>query len=684
MKRIVFLAWWAVVVGGHAGPVAAAEVGSLRLVTGDYPRAFYFRQSERAYAAPSFEQWSGDFGGLMGIMGKALDEEVPGRGANAEFFARFKAARPEQAVLLHVNGNSRDPRFEGPRFFAGHWLYHNGATITAAVFAESGETTVAVADATLFEVNGGRYRNANDDVALCELDAQGRPDWTRSEQVQLVAVDRRAKTIRVRRGAFGTAPRAFAAGRAYAAAHVAEGPWGKDSHLLWVYNFATNSPRDAQGRSCADVVTAHLAELFAPGGRLAAFDGLEFDVLFDEPTGARGRKARGPDCDADGQRDNGIVGGANVYGNGVVAFCHLLRAVLGDRRLILADGSFRNENQQRAFGLLNGIESEGWPSLQDKTVSDWSGGLNRQLFWAANSRAPAFSYINHKFTEPAGGPGDPKQAEVGFNIHRLVMAAAVLTDSALTYVLMPPGNAPRRTGIWDEVVAGTERRIGWLGRPLAPAEHLAARAPDIVASAGAGLVQRLTSDDAKIEADGGVVKLVARQSAAKEFSVRVRGIATGGPDLMVTLRARAAPMERSAPERARLVHARVVAPGEADSPRFMSWINGREFVSTFYFGGVKASTVEIEFTFESGEPVWIAGLTAHAAPDLLVREFAHGLVVANPAPHSATLDLAGLFPGRAWQRLQATPGQDVRTNNGAAVSGELELGAKDALFLRKR
>lgn len=120
MKRIEFLAWWAVGIVGLAGSVTAADAGALRLVAGDYPRAFYFRQSERAYAAPSFEQWSGDFGGLMGIMGKALDEEVPGRGANGEFFTRFKAARPEQAVLLHVNGNSRDPRFEGQRFFAGH------------------------------------------------------------------------------------------------------------------------------------------------------------------------------------------------------------------------------------------------------------------------------------------------------------------------------------------------------------------------------------------------------------------------------------------------------------------------------------------------------------------------------------------------------------------------------------
>ena len=503
----------------------------------------------------------------------------------------------------------------------------------------------------------------------------------------MLAVDRRAKTIRVKRGAFGTAPRAFAAGQAYAAAHVSEGPWGQDSHLLWIYNYATTCPRDVSGRTCGDIFVTHLAELFNAGGKLAAFDGLEFDVMFDEPTGARARKSRGPDCDGDGRRDNGLIDGVNVYGNGVAEFCRKLRAALGPHRLILADGSFKNENQQRAFGLLNGIESEGWPHLQDKEVTDWSGGLNRQVFWAANSHAPAFSYINHKFTEPAAGPTDPKQAQVGFNIHRLVMAAAVMTDSAFTCALVPPGAARGRAGIWDELVAGTKHRTGWLGQPLAPAAHLAACAPDLMNGTGPALVKLLSSDDARIAVDGSAVKLTARDTSAGQFTVRLRGIAVTGPDLFVTLQARAEPMTRSAPERARLMHASLVPAGGGAAggapQRFMSWINPRDFGSTFYFNAVPAQRVDLDLSFESAEPVGISALTVHAAPDAMVREFEHGLVLANPSRQPHRFDLAALFPGQSFHRLQATPAQDTRVNNGAPAAATLELGPKDALFLLK-
>jgi len=174
---------------------------TLQLLSAGYPRTFFFRQAEESAASghADFAQWSGEFAGLMGIMGKALDEEVPGRSRNADFFTRFKAAHPGQAVLLHMNGNSRDPRFEGGRFFAGHWLYFNGATITADVPAQTGESLIAVSNPELFEAKSGRGgKNANDDIGLCLLDAQGRPDWGRSEQVELLALDKAKKTIRVR------------------------------------------------------------------------------------------------------------------------------------------------------------------------------------------------------------------------------------------------------------------------------------------------------------------------------------------------------------------------------------------------------------------------------------------------------------------------------------------------------
>ncbi|HID77286.1 MAG TPA: hypothetical protein EYP56_14980, partial [Planctomycetaceae bacterium] len=353
-RLLIVLAGWAAAT--CAAPSAASAQPSswhLDVLAGRYPAAFFFRSAEGLAANPRIEyhRWKGCFSRLMGIEGKVLDEEVPGRSLrNIEFFVRFKRQHPEQLVLLHYNGNARDPRFQREPFFAGHFLYYNGARILDDVPAEEGETEIRVADATLFRTGIGRYRDKNDDVGLCLVDEDGRPDWHHSEQVQLVAVDAKRNVIRVRRACYGTRPMAFPGGRAYAAAHVTEGPWGRQSHLLWFYNYSTACPRDRQGRSCAEVHADELARRFSSGGELEAFDGIEFDVLHDR-AGRRGKK-RSPDCDADGRVDGGIIDGMNTYGIGVIEFCQQLRKRLGPKRLILADGA--SIANQRAFGILNG------------------------------------------------------------------------------------------------------------------------------------------------------------------------------------------------------------------------------------------------------------------------------------------------------------------------------------------
>ncbi len=660
--------------------------GSLELLTGGYPRAFFFRQAEEAAAGRmEFAAWDRKFSGLMGIMGKALDEEIVGRSITTDFFTRFKRAHPAQAVFLHMNGNCRDPRYDSAKFFAGHWLYYNGAIIKSDVPGRPGEIVIAVSDPSRFEAGGGRKgRGANDDVALCRLDSAGRPDWSQVEHAELLSVDQGAKTIRVRRGLLGAEPRSFSAGRAYVAAHGVEEPGGSvDSRNRWLYNFSTTCPRDAAGRNCADILTHELGTLFGPGGRLAAFDGIEFDTTYNVPH-TFGKRGRGADCDADGRRDDGVVGGVNVYGSGVIEFYRQLRAVLGEHRLIMADGAFRNEEQQRATGLLNGIESEGWPNLQDKGVTDWSGGLNRQLFWRENGRAPVLSYINHKFNDPGAGTAKEKRTTVPFNITRLVFAAAVCTDSAITYLLAADGTGMRHSGVWDELVAGTRNRPGWLGQPLGPARRLAQRTPNLLGNhAVADLRERLGSDDAILAIDGDAIRVIAKKTEAKQFSVVLRGLAITGPDLFVTLTARGAPLKNHPPEMARLIHAELRPAGnKAASPvGFMSWLNARDFTSGFYFDGVRDKSVDVEFVFESAEPVWISQLAAHAAPDAIVREFEHGLVLANPSLRPYEFDLAALFPGRRFRRLSATAGQDRVANSGADVGARLTLAPKDALFL---
>lgn len=653
------------------------DLGRLSILSDEYPRVFFFRQTEGLAAQKrlSYEQWEKTFERLMGIEGKVLDEEIPGRSIrNIDFFTRFKKRHPEQLVLLHFNGNARDPRYESGRFFAGHWIYFNGAKILSDVPAEEGQTDIRVDKPNLFKVNIGRYRDRNEDIGLCMLDTEGRPDWHRSEQVQLVSVDSKKKFIRVRRGCYGTRPCAFKAGQSYAAAHVTEGPWGKQNHLLWYYNYSTRCPRDEQGQTCADILVEHLVELFGREGALAAFDGLEFDVLKFRCGG--GLRGRGADSDADDEPDAGFYGGINTYGAGVVEFCRQLREKLGEDKLILADGM--SLNNQRAFGILNGIESEGWPDLRDHQIHDWSGGLNRHFFWDKNACSPVLNYINHKFNMPTDKPGITKQAEIPYNIHRLVFAVGVFTNSAICYSYPPKNDPDGLFGIWDEFRMGKENRLGWLGKPLGPAVRMATRQPDLLAEAGklisGGLLRRLSRR---------AVKIAASDPKASEIRFRLSDVPCSGSDLFVLVTARCDAMQGYPPEVARLMYVAVSSKDQrkAREERFMTWVNGNNFDSGFYFSNIESSRVDLEFVIEGPEPFWISRIQAYAHPDAMYREFEHGLVLANPSPRPYVFDLDKLFPGKTFKRLQGSRTQDAVTNDGSVVRGKLNLRPKEGLFL---
>jgi hypothetical protein len=665
----------AIVVVGLACVTKGRDLDRLRALSDEYPRVFFFRQVEgmAARRGVTYEQWEKTFDRLMGIEGKVLDEEIPGRSLkNIEFFTRFKKRHPNKLVLLHFNGNARDPRWESDRFFAGHWIYFNGAKIVSDVAAEQGITDIRVDKPNLFRVNMGRYRSRNEDIGLCMLDADGKPDWHRSEQVQLISVDVRNKTIRVRRGCFGTKPRVFKAGSSYAAAHATEGPWGDRNNLLWYYNYSTRAPRDSHGRTCSDVLVEHLVELFAPEGALAAFDGLEFDVLKWRCGGGRG--ARGPDCDADGKPDAGLHDGFNAYGAGVVEFCRQLREKLGDETLILADGM--HEGNQRAFGILNGIESEGWPHLRDHEITDWSGGLNRHFFWNSNARHPLANYINHKFNMPTGRPGVVRPPDVPFSTHRLVFAVGVFTDSAICYSFAPPTERGAPIGIWDEFRMGTENRLGWLGKPLGPAVRMARRQPDLLK----GQVKP-AGDGVRFERSSDGLKVTAANRQAREIRFRFADVPCDGPDLFVSLTARGDPMKDYPKEVARMMYVSIGSDSEGTGERFMTWVNDSDFDSGFYFSKIESNSVDLQFVIEGSEPLWISDVQAYAHPDAIYREFEHGLILANPSPRPYAFDLEKLLPGQKFRRLRGSATQDATANDGSEVGEKLTLGPKEGLFL---
>jgi hypothetical protein len=825
--------------------------GCLDILGDHWPRVFFFRMAEGMATNPrvDYEEWERVMSRLQGIMGKVLDEEIPGRSLrNVEFFTRFKQDHPRQAVLLHYNGNGRDPRdLEPGRYFAGHWLHYTGCRLTADLKADSGDDLLYVEDVSLFHTDTGRFRAHHEDLVICGLDPAGRPDWGRAEQLQLLAKDAESRTLRVRRGCFGTRPLAFQAGEAYVAAHVCEGPWGQNANLMWYYNYAANAPRDADGSSCADRLVEELAGEFAAGGRLAAFDGVEFDVLCHErwqpPSLGSGR---GVDCDGDGRTDNGYAAGRNVYGQGVTRFLARLRDAVGENLLLMADG--HSHRHQRGFGILNGIESEGWPSLMDWEMRDWSGGLNRHASWSVAGRAPVFNYINHKYIDGEEGvfPSVP------FKQHRLSLAAAQFTDAAVTYSFQPPGAG---RPVWDELWQGVEQRLGWLGRPLGPARHLAAQEPDLLGhhspqELADGL--RPVRELARVNVvPGGVVLTGEPASASGRVCVEIPEIRCDGPDLFVQLTLEAEPlyadtpdigrqvwltlrppgidlihdsplpegrirlrtgrdlalepgtgatlvfspawvagdegrraffchppynggpgatywqrrvvleegvptltfaigMGRLAPERSdgvdfqvwirpvgdeawdrlfsrvynrfawedhalslaawagREVELRFVTDcGPRDDPttdhsawadvrivpeqaretrtapeRIMAWAGPRPHTSTFAFRRVARDPfLSLELEVEGGAPVLIRELSVHAAPDVVLRAYENGAVIANPSLHSVTVDLGEHLPGKRFRRIQASPGQDTEANSGAPVRGPVRLEERDALFL---
>lgn len=472
------------------------ELQRLDVISAGYPRAFYFRIPEVFVRKKNvdFETWESMFDDNGGMIGEIFDEVVPGTTErHPDFFTRFKKLHPNQIVLVHYNGNARDPREEGSEaFFDGHWLYFNGCKVTSDLPAEQGKATLQVEDPDLFKMNYGRFKNKGEDLGICLLDEDGKVDWSCAEQLELLAIDHESKTLTVRRGAFGSTARNWQANKAYIAAHISEGPWEKPAdHLMWFYNFSTTCPNDRNGRNCNNILAEIIAKRFNYG-IAKHLDGLEFDVMHWVTWPVIGK--RGADCDADGKADGGFVGGTNVYGIGMVEFCRELRELMNDDKLIMADGNY--EEFQRSFGFLNGIESEGWPNAYDYNFRCFSSGINRHRFWNSRSAKPSFSYVNEKFKYPpwwaakgkTGGhlPHQPSRT-------RLVLASCQMMDAVYSTGTWPKTEKSFKIpnygeihapDIYDELNMGSGNRLNWLGEPLSATKIPAFKTPDIFEGKG--------------------------------------------------------------------------------------------------------------------------------------------------------------------------------------------------------
>ena len=419
------------------------------------------------------------------------------------------------------------------------------------------------------------------------------------------------------------------------------------------------------------------------------YDGVEFDVMWTRITNESfGRTA---DADCDGIGDSGYIDGVNTYFSGTDQLCKLLREALGPDKLILSDGF--GPELQSSVKYLNGIESEGWPIHRDTEVSDWSGGLNRHLFWNQNAFEPRFSYVNFKYMGGIEPPPVPRQ--------RLVWAAAQLMSVKISHGGFEPGRAGNFSGeyytsddwrkdfeglqkapaleIIDEFIGGDLQKKYWLGKPLDEPVRLALKTPDLLEGKGikvsADFLSMFSGENVRFRKEDNVLEIEG--TAGRKMTFAMENILCQGPDLVVSFDVKGIRPQTNPEGVPRLMY----LWSSENNFKLMTWVNEDWFRATFYFRDIVKNKINIFFEVRTGERILIRDLTAHAYPDAIIREFEHGLVLANPAHHSYTFDLDDLSPDRKYKRLTATEYQDMITNNGNPVGDSVILGERSGLFL---
>lgn len=629
------------------------------------------------------------------VLAKGLDEEIEGWQKVAPYLRAIKARFPQKLVLDHYDILSHRPEGTSPTIFPGHWLMLTGTTLSSALSATPGESTLTIADAGAIRVN--------DDVQVVALGADGRPDYAQVEQMRVTAVS--GTRVTVQRGMYGSTSRTFEAGKAKVAAH-ARVLWG-GTILNWHLNFCREAPRDPQGRRTIEALAQALAGYLQPGGLLAGLDGYQFDVeRFEAPTSENGGPRR-VDCNNDGVADSGYLGGVSSYGLGMVEFQQALRTLVGDQRLLISEAT--GSQYSRDFAFANGIENESFPDFHH--WEQFSSAYQRYQYWIAEGRAPHVSYLQLKETTQAFTRCVAQDTGTNWK-YRLALGVALLGDGHFAYLSTNEAGSPQCNYIdrernipfaeLDELFAGPNRSPHYLGAPTAPAQRLdlASTTPNLLSNgtfdadlAGAtlatahGATATLSRDATQAVAGGGSLRVTLGGLAADpddaDIEVRFAPVRlVRGREYTLQFQVRAEPGYGAIDARYSQVPSRVSFRLGKDAVMQDVIADGkwRPYSLAFVAGAddVQASVAMLVGS-ESGS-VWLdSARLVEGGADRFVRRFERGVVLVNGSTTPASFDLDQLAPGMPLRRLQGP--QDPEVNTGAPVRGVVTIAGRDALIL---
>lgn len=562
---------------------------------------------------------------------KALDEEIPGRSKEAQRkFIQYKKDNPEKLMLLHFNGNARDPNFDFDALHAEDWTYFVG-TYSADFVSKS--------DTRIFVENTDAFRKA-DDIAIVPVADNGELIWHHAEQAKLLQVHK-DESIMVKRGVFSSDTRSYQKGKAYIAAHVSQpaaAPGSKQA--LWRYNFSNTSNKDGMPERLAKNLIRYLGE----GGMLSLFDGVEFDVLADVRGLNHPSRKTSIDYNFDGIASQLDKIAQQQYREGVKRFLTLLRIGMGESKLILADGN--ESNQQREFSILNGIESETWPSHWDPSVEQWSSGINRHLFWKKRSFLPSLNYIKIGKLPNKNGPSTAPSA----NLRRLRVAGALFTDSVIS-----PAHRVKGKGVdkWPELTGGTRDYKNWLGKPSSEISYYSS-------DGSAPVNYTFVKGEKNISYKGSDIHIRKSKNKALKFSLTFELDKVSDLSLKFTAIAKSNLIDRAS-----FIS---ITPNNSKSQKNMTWADELPFTGHFYFKDIAKGKNTLTFETDAIELI-LNGIKLVKGAKLIYREFEGGVVIANPSRKKQKIALD--------KERALTPYFDKKQS-------QIIVPAKDALFLRKR
>lgn len=649
------------------GSVGQQRLDKLEIFEEEYPRAGYFRVAEFAIRKfyngdeGGYRPWSRRMAELSGIMGKTEYEELLDNNPHEQiytWFKRFKDEYPEKFVIVHMNGRGRIPNYRLEKFSPGHWLYFEGSDVQTSLPAATEskyrkEMWIEVDDPSHFRMDNGMRFNRPDDITLVRKKADGTFDWEHAEYVRLIEI--RGNQLLVQRAMFNSEARAFEAGKTYAAPHVMGGPWETTYNMVWYYNLSTACPRDARGKSCADVLLEELSGNFAEGGRWETFDGVQFDVMMSIPTTGyhERRKALGQraDVNMDGKQDDGMIDGVQTYGIGCYDFLTRLRAAVGPDRIIAADGR-EHGCQRTGNGTLNGVEMEGIPEQRPYGYITWSTTYNMLNLWKPLTANPKFNYGAFRYNTP-----DHLSRKEMFQYYRLGFAQSVFTDSfILCNSWLTLHEIPNLRELFD--LDKHEPVVGWLGKPLSEARFMAAEAPDQLNGMGNPICPGILTDAPSrpsVHASQPVTYATAEFTEegvleitpTKErdvFGFVLRNVPYISDEVYVEVTMRSTGKGAATPEG---YNRALVVSANQQQKRFMEqrsvvtekWTTHRFYFANTYDCMTRTKLVynpkgEHQFNLrfmmqDTDSSIEIKKITVHSASEIVERTFEHGVVVAN-------------------------------------------------------